>query len=145
MYHKVILAGYLGRNPELRYTASGDPVTNFSMATSRKWTGKDGEKCEETIWWRVSVWGKMAEVCNEYLAKGSSVLVDGSMVPDASTGGPRIWTGQDGGARASFEVRAQMVRFLGRGGSEDGNGGGSATTTAAPAAAPVTPPDDLPF
>jgi len=77
MYHKVILAGHLGRDPEMRYTAEGNPVTNFNVATSRRWTGRDGEQREETIWWRISVWGKQAETANEYLFKGRPVLVEG--------------------------------------------------------------------
>jgi single-strand DNA-binding protein len=113
MYHKVIIAGYLGRDPEMRYTSAGTPVTNFSVATSRRWTGQDGEQRDETIWWRVSVWGRQAEVANEYLFKGRPVLVEGTMVPDPQTGGPRLWTGQDGQVRASYEIRADTVRFLG--------------------------------
>jgi len=113
MYHKVIIAGYLGRDPEMRYTSGGTPVTNFSVATSRRWTGQDGEQREETVWWRVSVWGRQAEVANEYLFKGRPVLVEGTMVPDPQTGGPRLWTGQDGQVRASYEIRADTVRFLG--------------------------------
>ena len=119
MYHKIILVGNLGRDPEMRYTPSGAAVTNFSMATSEKWTGQDGEKHERTIWWRVSVFGKMAEVCNEYLKKGSKVLVEGRMNADEK-GNPRMWTGQDGASRASFEVTAATVKFL----SSRGEGGG---------------------
>jgi single-strand DNA-binding protein len=112
MYHKVTLVGNLGRDPEMRYLPSGDPVTNFSMATSEKWTGQDGQKNERTIWWRVSCFGKQAEIVNEYLKKGRKVLVEGTMVADPKTGNPRIWTGQDGEPRASFEVRAQTIKFL---------------------------------
>ena len=64
MYHKVILVGNLGRDPEMRYIPSGAAVTNFSMATSEKWTGQDGQQQERTIWWRVSVFGKSGEACN---------------------------------------------------------------------------------
>ncbi len=141
MYHKVILAGHLGRDPELRYTQDGDPVTNFSVATSRKWTGRDGEKHEETIWWRVSVWGKQAETTNQYLAKGSAVLIEGAIVP-SDKGGPKIWYSQDGEPRASFEVRAQSVRFLGRG-SSHGNGESSTAAPVAPTA--PAPVDEVPF
>jgi single-strand DNA-binding protein len=122
MYHKIILVGNLGRDPEMRFTGSGEPITNFSIATSEKWTGQDGQKNERTIWWRVSVWGKQAEIANEYLKKGRRVLVEGSMVADPKTGTPRLWTGQDGTSRASFEVRAQTIKFLDR--REDGAGGG---------------------
>lgn len=113
MFHTIIIAGYLGRDPEMRYMADGRPVTNFSVATSRRWTGKDGQPQEETIWFRVSAFDKLAETCNQYLSKGRPVLVEGRLRGDPS-GGPRVWTGNDGVARASFEVTATTVRFLGR-------------------------------
>jgi single-strand DNA-binding protein len=121
MYHKVILVGNLGRDPEMRYTPSGAAVTNFSMATSEKWTGQDGQQQERTIWWRVSVFGKSAEASNEYLKKGSKVLVEGRMNADQKTGNPRLWQGQDGQTRSSFEVTALTVKFLS--GRSDGGGG----------------------
>jgi single-strand DNA-binding protein len=115
MYQKIIIAGYLGRDPEMRYLPSGTPVTNFSVATSRRWTGQDGQQQEETVWFRIAVFGRQAEVCNQYLSKGRPVLIEGRMRPDEN-GNPRVWTGQDGVARASFEVTAESVRFLsGRG------------------------------
>ena len=112
MYHTIIIVGNLGRDPEMRYTPSGQAVTNFSVATNRKYTNSDGQSVEETIWFRISAWGKQAEVCNQYLRKGSKVLVEGRMVADSSTGGPRIWNRQDGTPAASFEVSASTVRFL---------------------------------
>ena len=112
MYQKITIVGNLGRDPEMRYTPSGQPVTNLSVATNRKWTNADGTPGEETIWFRVSVWGKLAEACNQYLVKGQQVLVEGRMNPDPATGGPRIWTGNDGVARASYELTANTVRFL---------------------------------
>jgi single-strand DNA-binding protein len=112
MFQTVILAGNLGRDPEMRYTPTGQAVTSFSVATNRQWTNNNGEIVKETIWFRVSVWGKMAEVCNQYLKKGSKVLVEGRLTADPNTGGPRVWVGQDGQPRASFEVSAQTVRFL---------------------------------
>ena len=126
MYHKIILVGNLGRDPEMRYIPSGSAVTSFSMATSEKWTGQDGQKQERTIWWRVSVFGKMGEVCNEYLKKGSKVLVEGRMTADPKTGNPRLWQGQDGQTRASFEVTASAVKFLSSRGEAGGPGGGPA-------------------
>jgi single-strand DNA-binding protein len=125
MYHKIILVGNLGRDPEMRYAPSGDPITNFSMATSEKWTGQDGQRQERTIWWRVSVWGKQAENVNQYLKKGSKVLVEGTMVADPKTGNPRLWSGQDGQTRASFEVRALAVKFLSSRGETSGDQMGS--------------------
>jgi single-strand DNA-binding protein len=111
-FHTVILAGNLGRDPEMRYTPSGQAVTNFSVAVNDDYTNNNGERIKRTIWVRVSSWGKQAENCNQYLKKGSKVLVEGRLTVDVNTGGPRIWTGQDGAARASFEVSAQTVRFL---------------------------------
>ena len=113
MYQKIIIMGNLGRDPEMRYTPQGKPVTNFSVATSRRWTNADGTPGEETVWFRVSAWGRMAEVCNEYLSKGRQVFVEGRLRPDPETGGPRLWTRQDGTAGASFEITARTVKFLG--------------------------------
>ena len=112
MYQKIILIGNLGRDPEMRYTPSGQPVTNFSIATNRQYTGSDGQQVKETIWFRVSAWGRQAEVCNQYLRRGSRVLVEGRLTADPATGGPRIWTRQDGTPGTSFEVTAQTIRFL---------------------------------
>ncbi|UCF60175.1 MAG: single-stranded DNA-binding protein [Anaerolineaceae bacterium] len=112
MFHKIILVGNLGRDPEMRYTPSGQAVTNISVATNRRYTDSSGEQRDETVWFRVSVWGRQAEACHQYLSKGRQVLVEGRMVADEN-GNPRIWTRQDGSAAASFEVNAQTVRFLG--------------------------------
>src|SRR3990172_6087309 len=105
MYHTIIIVGNLGKDPEMRYTPSGQAVTSFSVATSRQYPGQNGQKVKETIGFRVSAWGKQAETCNQYLRKGSKVLVEGRLTPDPSTGGPRVWTGQNGPG-ASFEVSA---------------------------------------
>ena len=112
MYQNLIIVGNLGRDPEMRYTPSGQAVTNFNVATNRKYTASDGNQVKETTWFRVSTWGKTAEVCNQYLKKGSRVLVEGRLNPDPSTGGPRIWTRQDGTSAASYELTANQVRFL---------------------------------
>ena len=112
MYHTVIIVGNLGRDPEMRYTPTGQAVTNFNVATNRQFTDSNGQMVKETIWFRVSTWGKTAENCNQYLKRGSKVLVEGRLVPDVSTGGPRIWTRQDGTAAASYEISANTVRFL---------------------------------
>ncbi len=119
MYHKITLIGNLGRDPEMRYLQSGQAVTNFSMATTEKWTGQDGQLQERTLWWRVSVFGKMAETCNTYLKKGSKAYVEGRVTGDPKTGGPRIYQRQDGSSGASFEVNASVVKFL----SSRGEGG----------------------
>ena len=113
MYQKVIIAGNLGGDPEMRYMPDGTAVTNFSVATNRRWTDASGEQKEETVWFRVSVWRRQAEVANEYLSKGRQVLVEGRLRADPATGGPRTWTGQDGTVRASYELTADTVRFIG--------------------------------
>lgn len=108
MYHKVIIVGNLGGDPEMRFTQAGDPVTTFSVAVNEGY----GEK-KRTAWFRVSAWRKLAEVCNEYLKSGKQVLVEGTLTAD-ETGGPCVWKGKDGDARASFELTAREVRFLGK-------------------------------
>ncbi len=137
MYHKIVLVGNLGRDPELRYTPSGQAVTNLSVATNRRFTDSSGEQRDETVWFRVSVWGRQAETVNQYLRKGRQVLVEGRLTPDEN-GNPRIWTRQDGSPAASFEVSAQTVRFLG--GREDA----ASFATAGEMAGPETE-DEIPF
>lgn len=119
MYQKVTIVGNLGADPELRYMPDGSPVTNMSVATNRKWKNQSGEPQEETTWFRVSVWGAQAEACQNYLAKGRQVLVEGRLRPDPN-GGPRTFTRQDGTVGASFEIVASTVRFLS--GSEQASG-----------------------
>jgi single-strand DNA-binding protein len=112
MYHTLIIAGNVGREPEMRLTPTGQPVTSFSVATNRQYTSGNGETVKETVWFRITTWGKQAEICNQYVKKGSKVLVEGRLTPDPATGGPRVWTDKDGTAKASFEVTANTVRFL---------------------------------
>jgi single-strand DNA-binding protein len=141
MFHTIIIVGNVGRDPEMRYTPSGQAVTSFSVASNRRYTSSNGEQVNETIWFRISAWGKQAETCNQYLKKGSRVLVEGRLTPDKSSGGPRIWQKQDGTSAASFEVTAQTVRFLTtRSESEAGGMGGDAGDAAV---APAD--DDIPF
>ncbi|NPV06963.1 MAG: single-stranded DNA-binding protein [Anaerolineae bacterium] len=106
MFQTCIVVGHLGRDPELRYTSDGTPVCGFSMATTRRWTDRNGEQQEKTTWFRVSVFGNQAEPCSRYLTKGRLVLVEGDV--DVSA-----YTAQDGTARGSLELRARTVRFLG--------------------------------
>ena len=138
MFQKVILVGNLGRDQEMRYTPGGQAVTNFSVATNRRYTDSSGETRDETVWFRISAWGKQAETCNQYLKKGSRVLVEGRLNGDEN-GNPRMWTGQDGSPRASFEVTSQNVRFL-SGRDEGSIGGDEGGSAAAP-----PPDDDIPF
>lgn len=142
MFHTLIIVGNLGRDPEMRYTPSGQPVTSFSVATSRQYTGNNGQVVKETIWFRVTTWGKQAEICNQYLKKGSKVLIEGRLNPDPNTGGPRLWTRQDGTAGASYEVTASTVRFLSN--REDGNPG-SASITDMSSSFVGAPEEDIPF
>lgn len=120
MYHTIIIVGNLGKDPEMRYTPSGQAVTSFNVATNRQYTGSDGNTVKETIWFRISVWGKQAETCSQYLKKGSKVLIEGRLNADPQTGGPKIWTRQDGSAGSSFEVTANTVRFLSSRGEGEG-------------------------
>lgn len=112
MYQKLIIVGNLGKDPEMRYAPNGDAVTNLNVATNRKYTDKGGQLVKETTWFRVSVWGKQAETCNQYLKKGSLVLVEGRLQADKATGGPRVYDKSDGTSGASFELTANEVKFL---------------------------------
>lgn len=140
MYQKLTIVGNLGQDPEMRYTPDGTPVTNFSIATNRRWTSADGSQGEETVWFRVTAWRRMAEVCNEYLEKGRQVLVEGRLRPDPQTGGPRVWTDRNGNPRASFEVTAQTVKFLGR-----GVGGPAPGAADMPEEPPAEEEEEIPF
>lgn len=133
MYQKIILIGRLGRDPEMRYTPSGQPVTSFSVATDRRWTDQQGQQQERTVWFRVSAWGRQAETCNQFLAKGRMVMVEGEVDE------PRVYQGRDGEWRASLDVRATNVRFLG------GRGEGGAPTTEGEAPAGGLEEEEIPF
>lgn len=109
---KTLILGNLGRDPEMRYLPSGQAVTDMSVASNRKYTNKNNEKITETTWWRVSAWGSLAEICNQYLKKGSKVLIEARLVPDPETGGPRIFYRNDGSAGANYECVAMTVTFL---------------------------------
>ncbi len=104
--NKVILVGRLGQNPEIRYTPSGAAVTNFSVATNESWMDKSGQKQERTEWHRVVVWGKLAELCSQYLQKGRQCYVEGRLQT-------RQWQDKDGQTKYTTEVQAQTVQFLG--------------------------------
>lgn len=123
MYHTIIVVGNVGREPEMRFTPSGKPVTNFSVAVNREYTLGDGEKVKETLWFNITTWGKQAEVCKQYVNKGMKVLIEGRLTPDKATGGPRIWQKNDGTSAANFEITAGTVRFLGGGKHSDDSSG----------------------
>ena len=116
MYQKTLIVGRVGGDAEMRYTPSGDPVTSFSVAVSRKFRNGGGEQQEVTTWYRVTAWRKLAETCGEYVKKGMLVLVDGSQLES------RAWL-KDGEARSSLELTADNVRFLSSKNENGGNGG----------------------
>jgi len=138
--NKVILIGNLGRDPELRYTKSGQAVANFSLATSERWKDKDGQSQERTEWHRIVTWGKTAELCAQFLSKGEKAYFEGRLQT-------REYEDKEGIKRNTTEIVAQNVTFLGtkRGG---GNGptamdnSGSAPVNEGP---PAPPDDDIPF
>ena len=140
MYQTLIFVGNLGKDPEMRYTPSGKPVTSFSVATSHQYTNNNGETVKETAWFRVTTWGKQAEVCNQYLKKGSKVLVEGHLMPDQASGGPKTYTKKDGTPGASYDVTANTIRFLSSR-AEGEAPGAAAEETSAPAATE----DEIPF
>jgi single-strand DNA-binding protein len=111
MYHQLVLAGHLGRDPEMRFTPSGAKVTTFPVAINDDYVNAAGEKIKRTIWVRVSVFGNAAEACNNYLAKGKKVLVVGTLNGDKN-GNPTVFQRDDKSYGASFEMKAAKVRFL---------------------------------
>jgi single-strand DNA-binding protein len=112
--NKVILIGNLGKDPEVRFTPGGQAVANFSLATNESWV-KDGQKQERTEWHRIVVWGKVAELCGEYLKKGRQAYIEGRLQT-------REWTDKENKKQYTTEVVAQTVQFLG---SRDGAGAGA--------------------
>ena len=135
MFHRITIIGFVGQDPQMRYTEDGTPVTNFSVAT-RQVVSKErvagcptgwkeslnGKNWELTTWFRITCWRKLAEATNQFMEKGSQVFVEGELRGNASDGSqnPRIWQGNDGEHRASYEVTARTVKFLGK---REGNGG----------------------
>ena len=145
--NKVILLGRLGQDPELKYTPGGSPVCNFSLATTESWTDKSGQKQEKTEWHRVVVWGKLAELCNQYLAKGLQAFLEGRLQT-------RSWDDKDGNKRYTTEILASTVQFIG-GPSANANQNSNVYTSYSQAPAPAQEyqissyasfaADDIPF
>ena len=106
--NKILVIGNLGTDPEMRYTPNGNPVTSFRIATNRRYTTSQGEQREETEWFRVVAWNRLAERCNQFLTKGQRVYVEGRLRSDT-------WTGNDGQTRFTNEINAFEVVFLERG------------------------------
>ena len=120
--NKTIVNGNLGRDPELKYSGDGKPMTHFSMCNTRKYTNSAGKKVEKKVWFNVTVFGSQAEACNQYLKKGREVLVTGTLEGDEN-GNPRMYEKNGGGHGSSFDLVAEIggVEFL-NGGNSDGNG-----------------------
>lgn len=133
--NKAILIGNLGRDPELRYTQNGQAVANFTLATTEKWTNKGGDREERTEWHRIVAWGRTAELCAQYLAKGRTVYIEGRLQT-------REWEDKEGQKRRTTEINAQTVQFLG---GPRGAGGVEAGEPGAAAGEPAPQGDDIPF
>jgi len=116
--NKVILIGNLGQDPELRYTGSGTAVCNMRLATNESYTDRDGNQVDKTEWHNVVTWARLAEICNEYLSKGSQVYFEGKLQT-------RSWEDRDGNTRYTTEVKAQEMMFLDRAGDRAPGGDGS--------------------
>lgn len=120
--NKVILIGNLGKDPELRYTPGGQPVATFTLATTERWNDRNGQRQDRTEWHNVVVWGKLAELVNQYLKKGRSAYIEGRIAT-------RSWDDKDGNKRYKTEIVANQVQFLGStgqgGGDFSGGGGGN--------------------
>lgn len=124
--HKITIIGNLGRDPEMRYIPSGESVTSFSVASNRRYRSPDGETREETTWFNISAWGRQAEICNQYLTRGSQVYIEG--IPST-----RIYQGNDGQPRVSNDVRLLNMQMLsGRDGGMGGEGQGRAPYSGGP-------------
>ena len=146
--NKVILVGNLGQDPELRYTGSGTAVCNLRLATNESYKDASGEWVERTEWHSVVAWARLAEICNEYLKKGSQVYFEGSLQT-------RQWDDKDGNTRYTTEIKAKEMMILSGRGPGDDSFGSSRSTSSAPAAAAADsgskddytfqPDDDLPF
>ena len=120
--NKVIVLGRLGSDPELRYTPSGAAVCNFSVATSDNWTDKNGEKQEKTEWHRIVVWGKLGELCHQYLSKGRQAYIEGKLQT-------RSWEDNNGVKKYTTEVLANTVQFIGSNPTAGANTGASNNST----------------
>jgi single-strand DNA-binding protein len=141
--NKVILIGNLGRDPELRYTQSGQAVANFTLATTETWNKREGGREERTEWHRIVAWGRTAELCAQYLSKGRTVYVEGRLQT-------REWENREGQKQKTTEIVALSVQFLGgpRGGGQSGvaeSGGGSDPGAPEPGESDPPPGDEVPF
>ncbi|RLT42526.1 MAG: single-stranded DNA-binding protein [Chloroflexi bacterium] len=140
MLNKCMIIGNLGADPEMRYTANGSAVTTFRVATSRRFSGQDGQQREETEWFSVVTWNRLAEICAQYLVKGRTVYVEGRMQT-------RSWDDQATGTkRYRTELIAEEVKFLGgRDGAASGGGGFAPGMAVGADSEGDIDPDELPF
>ena len=137
--NKIIIIGNLGKDPEMRFTPNGNPVTSFTVATNQRYTTTAGEQREETEWFTVVAWNKLAEQCNQYLSKGQMVYVEGRLHS-------RTWDGQDGQKHFVNEIVASTVRFLStRQGAAPLPGGKAGGGTPGEDSGEELGPDDIPF
>jgi len=135
-FNKIIIVGYLGRDPEMRYTPQGTAVCNFSIATTEKRRDKAGDNQEVTTWFRVNAWNKLAELANQYLSKGKQVYVEGRLRQDE-------YTDREGNRRQTLEVTATEIHFLSPRG--EGQSGFDAPTDDRSPAPPSSGDDEIPF
>jgi single-strand DNA-binding protein len=137
-FQKIMIVGNLGKDPELRYTPQGTPVCNFSVAVNERWQDASGGPQERTTWFRVAVWGKRAEIANQYLKKGSLVYVEGRLAA-------REYTDRSGVLRTSLDINASDFQFLDRRPAESEH---EPTSEFGPPDEPHSPPtqdEDVPF
>ncbi|HEX2956299.1 MAG TPA: single-stranded DNA-binding protein [Chitinispirillaceae bacterium] len=134
--NKAILVGNLGKDPELKYTPSGQPVATFTLATSERFVDKGGQKQERTEWHNIVVWGKLAEVVNQYLKKGRPAYIEGRI----ST---RSWDDRDGNKKYRTEIVATTVEFIGGNAGGGSSGGGNSGSVHADPGAPEVPSYDM--
>lgn len=133
--NKVMIIGHLGKDPEMRYTPSGRPVTTFTVAVSRSWNSADGERHAETEWFNVVAWGNLAEICKQYLTKGQQVYVEGRLQT-------RRWDDKEGQKHTSVEIVANEMMMLGD--RRDANHAADEQSVAAEGEA-AAPEDEFPF
>jgi len=139
-FNKIIVVGYLGRDPELRYTPDGTPVCNFTIATTERKKDKTGEMQEHTTWFRVNLWRRQAEVANQYLSKGKQVYVEGRLSTNE-------YQDREGNTRTSLEINGTDIQFLGSRGEEVNvsRTENSPKPSAQPESLPPITDDDIPF
>jgi single-strand DNA-binding protein len=138
-FEQTIIIGNVGRSPELRYTQSGTPVCDFSVAVTSRWRdSQTNEQREKTNWYRVTAWRGLAEVCSKYVTKGMSVMVSGDVKASA-------YMGNDGEPRASLDLTARDVQFLNRVDESSGGGSSSSSSSYDDFAPPSQDVDDIPF